>query len=642
MNNLKQTMMKRFLFLACLLCVAAVAFAYTERNLLTCQADAGRLKELLATDRRWVPFPDYADRAGWDSLMGPYREEYIRRGEQLLDYEWRVVRATDYLAYERTGNRDVMEEPLEANNRALASLLLAELAEGKGRFVDQLADGVFHACEMTSWALAAHLVVQPSRRALPAYDYPVIDLVSADMGGVLSWTYYFMHGAFDRIDPEISRRLRHEIEARVMQPYLTNDSFWWMGRHYKGTMLNNWTPWCNSNVLMCFLLMEDNPDTLAHAVRLTMESVDRYLGYIHADGACEEGPSYWDHAAGKLLDYLDLLDWATQGQVSLWREPMVRRMGEYIVRSYVGDGWVVNFADASARCDANPWLAYRFGQAVGSDELKGLAALLHKPGAAPSNGRDLFRTLTALLVDSGLRRMPPHHEPQPFTWYPETQFCYLTTPEGLFVATKGGHNAESHNHNDVGSFSVWIDRTPVLIDAGISTYTRETFGAGRYRIWAMQSGYHNLPMPGGVAQRNGRRYRARDVSARPGRFSLDIAPAYPADAHVERWQRTLDVKGRRVRLAEAFRLAEASAPNVVNFMTWGSVDTASPGRVVIKVGDVTAELDYDARQFDLVVEPKELADPRLSQVWGKSIFRLSFRAKTPAMRGKYVFTLRKR
>lgn len=169
--------MKRFLFLACLLCVAAVAFAYTERNLLMCQADAGRLKELLATDRRWVPFPDYADRAGWDSLMGPYREEYIRRGEQLLDYEWRVVRATDYLAYERTGNRDVMEEPLEANNRALASLLLAELAEGKGRFVDQLADGVFHACEMTSWALAAHLVVQPSRRALPAYDYPVIDLV---------------------------------------------------------------------------------------------------------------------------------------------------------------------------------------------------------------------------------------------------------------------------------------------------------------------------------------------------------------------------------------------------------------------------------------------------------------------------------
>lgn len=633
--------MKRTTVLLCLLLWAVAAFAYTERNLLEKRASVETLKDVLLMDQQWVPFPDYADRAGWEAFLGPYRETYIRRGEKRLDYRWQVVRATDYLEFERTGNRDVMENPYNENIFAIVDLLLAELAEGKGRFVDQLINGVFHSCEMTSWALAAHIIVQPTHRALPAYDYPVIDLVSGDLSGVLSWTYYFMHRQFDKVDPEISRRLRHELEARTMTPYLTNDSFWWMGRNYNGRMLNNWNPWCNSNVLMTFLLMENDRDRLAQAVYLTMESVDKYLNYIKADGGCEEGPSYWGHAAGKTLDYLELLALATGGKVTIWDEPMIRRMGEYISRSYVGDGWVVNFADASAKGEENPALVYRFGKAVGSDELKGFAALLRRPSATPSNGRDLFRTLSALAVDRELQAAEPGHDVPAFTWYPETQFCYQTTPEGLFVAAKGGYNDESHNHNDVGSFSVWMDHTPVLIDAGVGTYTRQTFSSERYSIWTMQSNYHNLPMINGVPERYGRKYKASDVKASAGRFEANIAPAYPKEAQVKRWVRSYRVKGRQVRVEDAFELAQTVAPNVVNFMTWGSVDSATPGKVRIVVGNVQAELTYDARQFSLAVEPVALTDPRLSNVWGKEIYRLSFTAKSQKLKGKYAFTLRK-
>ncbi len=633
--------MKRTTVLLCLLLWAVAAFAYTERNLLEKRASVETLKDVLLMDQQWVPFPDYADRAGWEAFLGPYRETYIRRGEKRLDYRWQVVRATDYLEFERTGNRDVMENPYNENIFAIVDLLLAELAEGKGRFVDQLINGVFHSCEMTSWALAAHIIVQPTHRALPAYDYPVIDLVSGDLSGVLSWTYYFMHRQFDKVDPEISRRLRHELEARTITPYLTNDSFWWMGRNYNGRMLNNWNPWCNSNVLMTFLLMENDRDRLAQAVYLTMESVDKYLNYIKADGGCEEGPSYWGHAAGKTLDYLELLALATGGKVTIWDEPMIRRMGEYISRSYVGDGWVVNFADASAKGEENPALVYRFGKAVGSDELKGFAALLRRPSATPSNGRDLFRTLSALAVDRELQAAEPGHDVPAFTWYPETQFCYQTTPEGLFVAAKGGYNDESHNHNDVGSFSVWMDHTPVLIDAGVGTYTRQTFSSERYSIWTMQSNYHNLPMINGVPERYGRKYKASDVKASAGRFEANIAPAYPKEAQVKRWVRLYRVKGRQVRVEDAFELAQTVAPNVVNFMTWGSVDSAMPGKVRIAAGDVQAELTYDARQFSLAVEPVALIDPRLSKVWGKEIYRLSFTAKSQKLKGKYAFTLRK-
>lgn len=632
-------MRKLILLIFTLLCGAST-FAYTERNLLQKQAGLNYLKDVLVLNQQWVTYPDYSDRDGWDAFLGTFKDDYIRRGEKLLDYQWQVVKATDYLAFERTGDRSIMEKPFGANNNAIASLLMAELAEGKGRFIDQLINGVFHTCEMTSWAPAAHLVIQPSSRSLPTYDYHVIDLVSGDLGGSLSWVYYFMRDSFDKVNPEISRRLRHELQIRILDPYMNNDSFWWMARNYKGRMLNNWNPWCNSNVLMCFMLLENNRDTLAKAVYLTMESVDKFLNYIKADGACEEGPSYWGHAAGKTLDYLELLSDITGGKISIFREPMIKNMGEYISRSYVGNGWVVNFADASARGGGDAYLIYRFGKDVGSDELKSFAALMRKSPSLPSNGRDIFRTLASIAIAKELQREEAGHENRTFTWYPETEFCYLSTKEGLFLATKGGHNGESHNHNDVGTCSVWFNQTPILIDAGVGTYTRQTFSGERYSIWTMQSNYHNLPMINGIPQKNGKNYKATGVKASKNSFCADIAAAYPKEAKVKKWIRSYKVKGNQVQINDVFDLEEAVAPNIINFMTWGKVDNSEKGKVYIQVNDVKAQLLYDANKFELDVEPKELTDLKLSNVWGKTIYRLSFKAKQQSDKGNYTFTIK--
>ena len=53
-------------------------------------------------------------------------------------------------------------------------------------------------------------------------------------------------------------------------------------------------------------------------------------------------------------------------------------MGEYISRTYVGDGWVVNFADASAKGGGDAGLIFRYGKAIGSDEMQKYAALLSR------------------------------------------------------------------------------------------------------------------------------------------------------------------------------------------------------------------------------------------------------------------------
>ncbi|MGL5261491.1 MAG: heparinase, partial [Bacteroides sp.] len=126
----------------------------------------------------WVKYPQYTNRHEWSKLFGKDKKHIITQAEKQLNYSWQAVTATSYLEFERSGNREAMEVPFNANIKAISSLLLGELAEGKGRFIDALVDGVYFTCEMTSWSLAAHQIMQPTHRALPTPINPVIDLVS--------------------------------------------------------------------------------------------------------------------------------------------------------------------------------------------------------------------------------------------------------------------------------------------------------------------------------------------------------------------------------------------------------------------------------------------------------------------------------
>lgn len=620
-------------------------YAYTERNLLQQMANLSEIKTSLIMDQKWVPYPAYTDRTNWDKFLGEYKSILITRGEKRINYQWQVIKATDYIEYERSGNRRIMESPFENNNNAIADLLMAELAEGKGRFIDQLINGVFQSCEMTSWALSAHLSAQHSHRSLPDYKEHIIDLTSGDLGSLLSWTYYFLHNEFDKINPVISERLRDELQKRILDTYMHEDRFWWMAFNLKpGGMVNNWNPWCNFNVLQCFFLLENNRDVLANAVYRTMKSVDKFINHTHSDGACEEGPSYWGHAAGKMYDYLQILHDGTGGKISIFDHPMIKNMGEYIVRSYVGNGWVVNFADASAKGGGEAPIIFRFGKAVDSNLMIQYAAYLSKKSQNQNilSGIDMFRNLQSLLYSNEINGMKANHKSPAYTWYPETEFCYMTNKTGFFFATKGGYNNESHNHNDSGTFSLYLNTIPIFIDAGVGTYTRQTFSNERYNIWTMQSNFHNLPMINGIPQRFGSEYKATKVKFDPKRmtFSANIATAYPKESEVREWIRSYTLGKRELRIEDSFTLNKVLKPNQINFLTWGNVDISKQGEIIVWVNDIKVLLSYDKDSFSPVKETIHLDDLRLSNVWGKEIYRVSLNAKKKSLTGKYSYTIR--
>lgn len=664
---------------AVLLSVTQRLSGYEERNLIT--SALGRLGPglLAPQDSCWLPYPEYGDREAWKAMFGDYARDIIAEGEKYLDYRWQPVLASAYLEYERTGDRKVMERPYEANRKALNILALAELAEGKGRFIDAVADGLWFSCQMFSWAYSAHLPNQSSSRSLPDPAEQIIDIGSAGYAASISLVCSLLGERLDAIDPSITAAARHAVKDRILGPYMDSslhEAHWWLAEDWSpGQIINNWNPWCNSNVLLCYLLVENNRDLVDKAIRFSAASTDRFLNYVKDDGACEEGPAYWEYAAGKLYDYLKILECATGGDFNLFGNSLVRNMGEYISRSSIGNGWVVNFADATARMTPDIPLVYRYGKDCHSREMEDFALSLLYDGTCFRRpriplGNDFWRSLESIRYSSMMEQdldslnalclsgenasgymygLPEavrslRSGVPACTWYPETEFAYMRNSDGWFLAAKGGNNNESHNHNDVGTFILFIDSRPVFIDAGVGTYSKKTFSHERYTVWTMQSSWHNLPEINGTSQIFGDQFRARDTECdtRKRIFSSDISGAYSSAAECLTWTRRYSLKDHVLEITDEFSLSERVAADTVNFLVCGNAEVAPDmSAVMIGTDGISVSLDYpEGMGVDVARIP--LDDPHLGGIWGSSLERISFVSPPDApLNGKYVFRVKR-
>lgn len=278
------------------------ANAQAYRNLLSSNYSYDTIKKYVVKDQSWVPYPEYKNREQWEKIPQNLREAYIKEGESYLEYDWKYIPVSHYLEFTKSGSRTIMEKPYRENIQAFEALVLGELVEGKGRFLKDIINGIFYYSEQTYWGNSAHLGLQRAGAGLPDVLEPTIDLGVGKVAANLAWTHHFLEEEINKVNPLILKRLRFEIDKKLLKPYYTRNDFGWMG--YTNESVNNWNPWCNYNALNCILLLENDSITRSINVQKSMLSVDEFMNYYKDDGGCEEGPSYCSHAGGKLFDYL--------------------------------------------------------------------------------------------------------------------------------------------------------------------------------------------------------------------------------------------------------------------------------------------------------------------------------------------------
>jgi hypothetical protein len=627
--------------------------AETKPGLLSGGHPPEVLRTVLFPPGVWHPFPKAGEASGWEKVPPNVRDAQVRQAETYLGADWVVPKASVFLDFVRDGNRSRYEAISFGRRGRLAELVLAEAIEGQGRFIDDILNGIWTLAEESFWGVPAHIGAQKRGPGLPDVTEPVVDLFAAETAMLLAWTDYLVGEELDHVSPLVRERIRLEIDRRLLTPCLERDDFGWMG--LRGQKVNNWDPWICSNWLAAALLVEKDPERMARSVHKALRCLDAFLASYPPDGGCDEGPGYWDRAGGSLYDCLELLYGASQGRIDVFDEPLVKEIGRYIGRVHIAGPYAVNFADAAAKPGGSASLIFRYGRSVGDTGMMGFGAWLAKRqdlGTGPVGGSFgvLGRVLPTLFSLEEMAATEPMEPLARDVWFPELQVMaarsFAGSTRGLYLAAKGGHNDESHNHNDVGSFIVYADGEPVLIDVGVETYTAKTFSGRRYEIWTMQSAFHNLPTVNGAMQKNGRMFRARDVAyeANGARavFGLDIAAAYPPEARIESWKRRITLeRGKRVVLEDRYALKEAALPIELSFMCRRKPEPAGPGRIRLLHPDGERpgrplELLYDGRLLDARVEPIEIKDERLRASWGDRIYRILLTAKTSARAGRLV------
>ena len=405
-----------------------------------------------------------------------------------------------YLEFTRTGNRTHYQKPYYARTSNLQKLIVAECVENAGNFLPKIAEYLDTIAAERSWSMPAH------DRSLSSFNGTklTIDLGSAHRSTVVAYALALFRG---KLPDATAARARAELDRRVFNVYLTkaakpetSGDGWFFGH-------NNWNPVCHASVLMAALAVIEDRTERAKFIEGEERGIPYYLDGFAEDGYCTEGVGYWNYGFEHHLYGALAVRRATGGKVDFLKDPKNRKVMAYSNGIRLTDTLAPQFADGGGFPDRN---VCALGCLVWPE-----FASKSTEEAKSAGGGGLYR----MQFLFGAKRLEteniPEHPPLGIRdWFPSAQVLLARPrPSGRFaIAVKGGHNAELHNHNDVGSYMIAFDGKRLSGDPGGEVYTARTFSKRRYESNILNSYGHPVPVVNGTLQSTGAEARAEVVS----------------------------------------------------------------------------------------------------------------------------------
>lgn len=467
------------------------------------------------------------------------------------------------------GDRSEFEAVYFRRRKMLASsAFLCLLYPEEDAYLEDLHEILWAICDEYSWVSSAN-----TDGSLEA-DRSYIDLFSAETGFALAEIDYVLG---HRIHPRVRRRVKKELEDRIIRNFITQRFGW-------ETCRMNWAAVCGGNVGAVLLYMQ--PETFRLYIPRFVSILNSLIEGFADDGTCLEGFGYWQYGFGNYVWFADLLSQFTHGEYDLLQGEKVERIAGFMQRSFLKGGATVSFSDGTRSGKADPAL-----QLYLSRKFDSVHPLPPEQSALPTGNAMWMQILRNIL----------YLDPDPR--YPEqANACYelpdaqqvILQKDRYALAVKGGFNDEPHNHNDIGSFILATDNGQILCDYGAGKYTRQYFQTDtRYTLFVNSSLGHSVPIVNGTAQGYGAQFRGA-LSREGSTITVDLSGAYPLEANT--LTRQLVCEEDRVILTDFF---DPELTVTERFITLWKPEISNSA---ILLGDTVFRYDPDAVTFRWHVE----------------------------------------
>ncbi len=482
-------------------------------------AEIAALAEQLP-DRPFAPLPPPSDRTFWDRAATQFerRQELLQLAEKILDEPVQTITRELYQnSYKDPDGPYRYRKLYHQRSEQLAALALAECLENRGRFLPKIRELATSILDEPTWVMPHH-----DRDGINISGKRItIDLGSSARGALLAT---IRRTFADSLSEKLRQRIAERIQERLLIPFRRCVSTGRIAGGFNWVLaLNNWGAVCSSN-LACAAITLELPKTETAQILLGVRyCMSQYLQSIPADGYCNEGIGYWNYGFGHYMMYAAALYEWSGGVIDEFHRPEAVRMARFVDRFEMQGRRFPAFSDTSMTNGVKPFnelAAARFYGCASRRNPFWINDFLPQSALA-----------LRLLVDpetppAGSGKLPLRD----FFEISQILICRTDGAVPLSLAAKGGHNAEQHNHNDVGSYAVQLGSLAAVCDPGGEEYHAGTFTARRYQSDLINSLGHPVPKPDNTLQSPGAAFAAelleRSLSPEADRLRLNLRRAY--------------------------------------------------------------------------------------------------------------------
>ena len=582
------------------------------------------LKEIMPREA-FQPAPKISNRAYWKSIAETSSgKEYLTKALELLDKKPEVpITDSIYRLANKEGNRGIYKPRYYRTMDRLERFILAECLENEGRFLPQIKTYSKAIMSMKSWLHPNH---DDDENGVLEGRRISIDLGARKFGGVLALAENLLE---DKLPKSLQDEIHKQLQRRITDSYLKSTKYLDENNKWiKST--SNWNSVCTSGTVLTTITSSESYEKRLATVGSALNSMAYYLIGFGDDGYCSEGLGYWGYGFGHYLYLAQILHDYTNGSIDLFIFNNAEKMKN-----------VGNFPEGF---EIQKNVCSPFSDGVSSISRKGsnFADVLSAKhyGAIPP---------TEIRMEEAAEQLIAWQYPEMFQVIEKSKSSELPDHKyfndfGMVIsrgkqeipfsiALKAGHNAENHNHSDVGTYSLVLNDEIIAGDIGAPSYRAGSFSPDNK---ARSSWGHPVPMVNNTLQSNGIEFKGiiteTDFSDQMDKVVMDILPAYelPMLKTLERTV-TNNKSGKGTIIIEDHFVTTEPVSFGSAIMTLNEYEIIDGKTVILKTANQQVKAEIKGKGFEFHIKDEKVPVKHLRE--GGPAYKIGIEFTEPSVEG---------